>query len=329
MVYILYGEDDFLIKESLAKIKEDCGGVELGDANTTLFDGTKITLNELVAACNTIAFLAPKRLVIVEGLLSRFEVKEKRRGRAKPELHDWGPLAEHVANMPDSTVLVLLDAKLSKTNPLLKKFDQIATITEYVPLKGMDLHYWIRSRVVATGGEISAQAIRYLIDTIGNNLWILSNEINKLCTYAGGRRIEVTDINSLVSHAKETGVFVMVDAIVQRRLGLASRLLHQLMDDGSAPSYLLYMITRQFRLLIQAKELIAQQLPDRTIGGKLGLNLGFVLEKTLEQARAYSLGRLEETYRKLLDTDLSIKTGMMEGESALDLLITDLCSKEE
>ena len=219
----------------------------------------------------------------------------------------------------------MFDGKVSKSKPLLKNLAPVAQVREYVPPRGMELQNWIRSRVTGNGCEISPVALRLLTDLIGNNLWILSNEIDKLCLYAKERRIEEADVNLLVSYARESNVFAMVDAIVQRRLGMASRLKHQLQDEGSAPPYLLYMITRQFRLLIQAKMLSTQRLPMSTIGSKLGLPSGFVLEKTLEQARGYSLGRLKDTYRKLLETDLSIKTGAVDGEVALDLLITELC----
>jgi len=327
LFYILYGEDEFSIKETLDRIKTECGGREFGEANTTVLEGGKFTLNELIAACNTMPFLAPKRLVVVEGLLGRFESKEKRRGRRTqiPEVKEWDALTQHIDDMPDSTVLVLVDGKLTKANTMLRKFSAKAIVREFTPPKGGELQNWVRSRVSSRGGTFSFSAERLLIDFIGGNLWILSNEIDKLCLYAGEQRIEEDDINMLVSYAREANVFTMVDAIVQHRLGIASRLLHQLLDGGSAPPYLLYMITRQFRLLIQAKQLMAQRLAIKTIGNKIGLTSEFVLEKTLEQAREYTMKRLEEAYRKLLATDISIKTGALSGELALDLLVTELC----
>lgn len=328
MLYILYGEDSFSIRESLTKIKADCGGAELGESNTILLEGDKVSLNELVSICNTMSFLAPKRLVMVENLLARFEPKGKRRGGDQlSQLKDWSALAENAVSMPESTVLVLVDGKLSRANPLLKKLSPLAKVREYMPPKGMELQNWIRARVAGNGCEISPSALGLLTDLIGGNLWILSNEIDKLCVHAGERRIEEADINSLVSYARESNVFAMVDAIVQRRLGVASRLIHQLLNEGSAPPYLLYMMTRQFRLLVQAGRLMAQGLPASAIGTKIGETTDWRLEKVLKQARGYSLERLEESYRRLLETDLSIKTGTVDGAVALDLLITDLCGR--
>ena len=327
MIYILHGEDDFTIKETLLGIKQDCGGDLLGESNVTVFNGEEISANELTAACNTISFLSPKRLVIVEGLLGQFERKGKKgRGKSKtPELKEWESFAE--SDMPESTVLVLVENKISKKNPIFVKLAPIAEIKECDPLdpRGKNLPKWIRSRVKKNNGEISPKALRVLIDLIGNNLWILSSEIDKLCLYAEGRVIEENDINLLVGYARESNVFQMVDAIVQRRLGAASRLMHLQLSEGSAPPYLLYMITRQFRLLVQVKSLMGKKMPPSKIGNRIGITSEYVLGKTLDQARAYPSGRIEDTYKRLLAADLSIKTGKLEGELALDLLLTDLC----
>jgi DNA polymerase-3 subunit delta len=227
--------------------------------------------------------------------------------------------------MPQSTVLVLIDGKLSRANPLLKKLSPLASVREYTPPKGMELENWIHARVAKNGHMISPAALRLLVNLIGNNLWILSSEIEKLSVHAGGRRIEEADVNSLVSYARESNVFAMVDAIVQRRSEVASRLIHQLLDEGSPPPYLLYMITREFRLLVQARRLMADHMPANAIGTRIGETTRWRLEKVLRQAGGYSVERLEESYRKLLHTDLSIKSGTVDGAVALHLLITDLC----
>lgn len=329
MITILYGEDDFTIRERLSQIKADCGASGLGDAGTTTFDGQKLSFDELAAACNTISFLAPKRLVIVEGLLGRFEKKEKRgKGNTKsPELKEWEALAG--LTMPETTVMVIVDGKVKKTNPLLKKLSPVAEIREYAPfdLRDNKLPEWILARARLNGGSISPQAVKFLIEITGNNLWILASEINKLCLYAGDRPVNEADIRLMVSGARESNIFHLVDAVVQQKQDIASRMLHQLLDEGSAPPYLLFMITHEFRLLIQVKELSTRRLPASIIGSKIGEFKEWKVDKMLKQARKYSMESLVKSYRRLLETDLAIKTGGMEGETALDLLITDLCRK--
>jgi len=129
-----------------------------------------------------------------------------------------------------------------------------------------------------------------------------------------------------VSYAREASVFTMVDALIEGRASTAARLLHQLLEEGATAPYLLVMITRQLRLLVQAKELTLKGVPASLIKDRLGLASDYTLTKALQQSRRYSMGRLEQVYRKLLETDLAIKRGIWKGELALDLLVAELCA---
>ncbi len=281
MLYIFHGEDDFSRSEALTELKQKVGAEELGMANIAILEGQKLSLNELIIICNTIPFLAAKRLVIVEGLLSRFEQKDRRRG-VRPELGEWGALKGYIATLPPSTVLALVDGKLGRDNPLLKELAPKAKVREFPPIRGAELHDWIWSRVGERGGDISQPALRLLANLVGENLWILGAEIDKLCLYALGRRIEENDVRLLVSYVREANIFAMVDAIIQRKLAVASQLLHQFIDEGAAPPYLLFMITRQFRLLVRAKELSSQRLPPAEFIGRVGVPSGHLLQRVME-----------------------------------------------
>ncbi|GAH83215.1 unnamed protein product, partial [marine sediment metagenome] len=131
------------------------------------------------------------------------------------------------------------------------------------------------------------------------------------------------DIKAIVSSAQEANVFAMVDAILDFKAGVAEQLLEQLLNRGASSAYLLVMLSRQVRLIVRAKELRRRRRPEAEIQSKLGL-APFPLRKTLEQAQRYPLERLKEVYHKLLQTDLSIKTGKFEGGLALNLLIAEL-----
>jgi DNA polymerase-3 subunit delta len=213
---------------------------------------------------------------------------------------------------------------------MLAALEPQANVSEFKPLRSDELRSWVQSRVATNEGSISPRALRLLSDFIGSNLQLLSVEIEKLCLYAQGRKIEEDDVRSLVAEAVEASVFDMVDAILERRADEATRLLRQLEDEGSAPPYLLFMVTRQFRLVTQAKDLLLQHRKTDEIRYSLGINKDFVLQKTLKQARAHSMERLREVYHKLLDTDIAIKSGRYKGdggELALELLVCELCEE--
>jgi len=183
--------------------------------------------------------------------------------------------------------------------------------------------------VSEAGGSISPQAVDLLARFVGGNLWIMANEIDKLVLFTSGRRIEEEDVRLVVSYAQEANVFAMVDAILELKAGVAEQLQQQLLQRGAAPAYLLVMLVRQVRMIVRVKELRNQRKSKIEIQNKLALTSEFTLRKTLEQADRYSLTRLKEVYHKLLEADLSIKTGRFDAELALNILIAELCQRHK
>ncbi len=328
MLYILYGEDDFSLTRSLEEIKKGLGDQSLLAANTTVLEGQQLSLDQLKAVGETVPFLAEKRLVIIQGLLGRFEpqVRPRRQKKTAPTEQNKQDkaFAGYLSNLPDSTVLVMIDGGVKNNNPLFKQLSAKATVRSFPMLKEPQLRQWIKKEVSAQGASVSPEAVELLARLVGGNLWIMTNEINKLALFASGRRIEVEDVKAIVSSAQEANVFAMVDAILDFRAGVAEQLLEQLLSRGASPAYLLTMLSRQVRMIVRARELRRQRQSEAEIQNRLGL-ASFALRKTLEQAQRYSLGRLKQVYSKLLQADLSIKTGRYGGELALNLLIAELC----
>ena len=328
LLYVLHGEDNFSLTKSLKEIKKGLGDPSLLAANTTFLDGQQLSIDQLRAVCETVPFLAEKRLVIIQGLLERFEPQAKPRRRKKVasptgQNKQDKAFADYLSGIPDSTVLVLLDGRIRSNNTLLKQL-ATAKVRSFPLLKEAQLKQWIKKEIAEKDISMSQQAVDLLAQLVGSNLWIMTNEITKLALFASGRRIEVEDVKTVVSSAQETNVFALVDAILDFNAGVAEQLLEQLLNRGASPAYLLAMLSRQVRMIVRARELRRQRQSDAEIQSRLGLT-PFALRKTLEQAQRHSLERLKEAYRKLLQADLSIKTGKYDGELALNLLIVELC----
>ena len=332
MLYILSGEDEFSISRALDTIKKGIGDPSALAVNTTTLDGRQLTLDQLRPICETFPFLSERRLVIVNGLLERFEAGSKK-GRKKKasnipdRQNEYQALADYMSNLPESTAVVLVDGRVKSGNPLFKALSTKAEVRRFPLLKGDELRQWIRGRVSEEGGRISPRAIESLARLVGGNLWAMSGEINKLVLFAIGRCIEEGDVMEVVSYAQEASVFTMVDAILEFKAGVAQRLLEELLRRGAAPPYLLVMLTRQVRMVILAREMKRRGENGSEIQRRLGLKGDYALRKTLEQAGSYSRQRLKEIYQQLLDTDLSIKTGKYDGELALNILVAELCQR--
>jgi DNA polymerase-3 subunit delta len=327
MLHILHGQDDFSLNQALEKIKADLGDREAVATSTTRLEGQHLTLAELRNKCYAAPFLSSRRLVIVEGLLGRFEVRESkpRSGKAKSKNGpgEWEGLDSYIEQMPDTTVLVLVDGEVKNNNSILKKLSPLAEVRAFPLLRGKDLKAWIRQRVRQEGGDISPQAVNLLAELIGGDLWAMDGEIRKLLLYSQERPISDDDVRKLVSCIQEANIFALVDAVAEGRTELAQRTLHRLYDEGMAPPYILVMITRQFRLIAQAREL-KNGLSRLQIQDRLGLKQSYVVDRTLDQAKLYDFDGVKRAYDKLLETDLAIKTGKYSDRLALELLVTEL-----
>lgn len=331
MLHILVGEDDFSIRQALGEIKKNIGDATALMTNTTILDGRQVARDQLSNACETVPFLAEKRLVIVEGLLERFEpsgrMAKKKAPRQADQTEEYKLFADAIKRLPPFTELVITGGQVNQRNPMLLELSASTKVMNFPLLKGSQLSQWVERRVAGAGGGITPQAIALLVRFVGNDLWTMAGEIDKLAQYAGGRRIEEADVKAVVSYAQEANVFAMVDAILEFRVGAAQGLLQQLFNQGNAPAQLLTMLARQVRIIFQVKEMRGRGKTRGEIQSKLGLNSDFLLRKAWEQADKYSLARLQEVFHKLLEADLAIKTGKMEGEIALDILVAELGQK--
>lgn len=358
MVYVLFGDEDFLLSEELEGIKSSLGpDDDMADLNTARLAGQSLTLPELKAICDSVPFLASSRLVIVEGLLKRFEPRRSarqrsgaaarglgtepetstqeagaspsRRGQSTRELEGgWEALGDYARQMPETTHLVLVDLvenPLNRSNPLLALLKPVAQVREFRKLRGLALEQWVRERVSRLGIHVTPPALTLLIQVVGDNLRILNSELEKLSLYAGEEPVQPQHVRDLVASARESTIFSLIDAVAERKLPRAQHALHELLKDGWAEPQILFRLSQQFRLLLLAKVLGQQKVSGQALMQRLGIRSEFPFKKTVQQARRYSVPSLENVLRRLLDTDVAVKTGRLHPDVALELLVTDLC----
>ena len=329
MLYILYGRDGFSLNQALEKVKAGLGEREMVATGTTRLEGRSLTFSELRNNCDAVPFLSAHRLVIVDGLLGRFEPKQgrprsgKRATKSGGGLGEWEGLASYIKRMPETTVLVLVDGEVKSHNPLLKQLSPVAEVRAFPLLRGKDLRAWVQQRVREEGGDITPPAVNLLIELIGGDLWAMDSEIQKLLLYCQKPAIGQDDVRKLTGYIQEANIFALVDAVAEGRTELAQRVLHRLYNEGMAPTHILVMITRQFRLIAQAKDL-KPGLSRPEMQDRLGLTSSFLLDKTLRQAKMYDFAGVKRAYDKLLETDSAIKTGKYGDKLALELLVTEL-----
>ena len=332
-VHLLHG-DSFLVPRRLEELIAEVGASDVLEANRHRLVGSQTKPGELLSMCNALPFMDDYRLVIVEGLLGTAESQGRGRGRGRGRnsssdsgvAGQWQALGDAIPQMPDSTVLVFTDGALGANNPLLRMLRPVAQVEELSAPSGEALARWVKSAVEAKGASISPSANRSITDLVGNDLWTLSQELEKLALYCSGREIQENDVGEMVSQVREANIFVAVDAMIDGRPGVALRLLHQLKEDGKEAPQIIGMVERQLRLLALARDAIDRGLPQSEMKGRLGTSSDFVVRKTSEQARRHSMPEIIWRYNRLLETDLAIKRGRLEPDLALELLVGDVAA---
>jgi DNA polymerase-3 subunit delta len=325
--YIFHGPEEFLRAEALIELRAQAG--DGTGMNTTLLDGRKVTLPELINAANALPFLGEQRLTIVDGLLTRLaSAKGKGAGKANKEFVEG--LVMFLPTLAPSSLLVFSEeGSLDDDHPVLRAAQahkDNVTVRLFARLGEMDLRKWLTERAKRKGGSLSPDAIEALVATGEPDLRLLDQELEKLVTYAGNRAITRADVQLLVHATRTVDVFAMVDALGQRNGRKAIEQFHALVDEGEPAPRLLFMITRQFRLLLQAKDLTEQRatMPDMM---KALAAPRFVVDKMIAQARQFTLPQLEHIYWRLLETDQSIKTGQLDAVLAVDMLIAEVAAR--
>jgi DNA polymerase-3 subunit delta len=315
MFYVFHGDDTFAQKETLADLLSKMGDPAMLELNTTRFEGI-MAFSALRQACDVVPFLAKRRVVIVEGLLA-----------AKPDETFLGKLLTYLPDMPDSARLFFMESRALPANHRLIKLAEKAAngfVRLFERPEGAALNRWIQQRVQAQGGQISPRATHMLATNIGNDLAIQENEITKLVLFAGeGRTIGAEDVTLLSPYVAEASIFDLVDALGGRDVRRTAQLLHQKLNDGTDPFYLFAMLIRQFRLLIQVKDLALKGARPHEIAGSLKLH-SMVASKLHQQSHGFSLEQLERIYRHLLDVDVDVKTGKADMTTSLHLFMAAL-----
>ncbi len=330
-VYILRGDDREQIESRLHDFSARLGEPDMAEMNTSHLEGKSISLNDLRSAALAIPFLTDRRLVIVEDALQPFA------GRGKEK--DREAFLELLNSLPQTTALVLVipDSRkyrrgsfewetLQKKNWLIAwtvKNPEKAIILDCALPTDAEMSQWVRAKAAELGGSLSPAAVSMLVEYVGNNTQRAAQEITKLLTYVNfARPADDKDVEQVTAQDQQASIFDMVDAIGNRDGQTAVKTLHILLEDSDALP-LFGMIVRQFRLMLQAREILDAGGNQAEVAKRLKQH-SYVAQKITGQARQFSLSALEEIYHQLLQIDLEGKTGGMDVGLALDVLIAQL-----
>jgi DNA polymerase-3 subunit delta len=329
VVYLFYGEDDFAIAQEIASLEGKMGDPALASLNTNRLDGSKTSLEEIRSVVMAMPVLLERRLVILERPTQVVNRTGGRKGDGSPR----EKFLELLDQLPATTALVLAEYQTltsdrerqnNKIHWLERWTDQAGgrAYKRLFPLpSGAAMQRWIQGQAGLMNGRFTPQAAALLADLVGSDTRLAYNEIEKSLAYSGYQRpVEVEDVENLAVSARQVDVFSLVDAIGNQDGRRALGLLHRLLVDQEA-GMIFGMVVRQFRLLIQAREVLDGGGSEGQLVSETGMH-PYVARKTVAQVRPFSMARLVEIYHRLLEIDEAVKTGQIDIDIALDTFIT-------
>ncbi len=305
-VYLLYGEEDYL-RRQYAKRLMDALSDEEDTANTTRFSGRDIDPGEVIDLAETMPFFAEHRCIFIEdcGFF-------KKGGEA---------LADYVESVPGSTYLIFSESEVDRRSRLFKQVNKAGYAAEFPRQSEEDLMRWVLGRLKREHKKITRPVMELFLFRTGDQMELIDRELEKLLSYTMGREVIGAEEVAAVCGAQVAGrIFEMVDAVALKQQARALELYYDLLLQKEPPMRILFLITRQFQILMQLKEMEERGFDPRTMASQVKVP-GFAIRKYLDQASRFTDRQLLAAVRDGVQAEEDIKTGQMEDRLAVELLL--------
>lgn len=322
-IYLLYGEETFLLESCLKKIKNNFGERKEG-INEIKLDDTNV--NSIISDMETPAFGYEKKIIIVRnsGLFKK-EGKRKTGVNTKLIENVARYINENIETIKEAVVLVFVEKEIEK-NELYKEVEKNGIVCEFQELKPIQLIARIKAICKAYKVNIDDNTAKYFIECAGTNMQDLINEIRKLIEY-GGENSEITkkEIDLLCIKQLDSVIFDLTDNIGKKNVTKALQVLNDLLYQKEPIQKILITLYNHFKKLYITKLAIKE---NKNIAESLKLkpNQIFLVNKYKMQANYFGEKELRTIIEELINLDYNYKTGLIDLNIGLESILCKYCS---
>lgn len=282
-IYLLYGEEAYLRKQYKNRLKEAIIGDD--SMNYHYYEGKGVTIGEVIDQAETMPFFSEKRLILMENT-----------GLFKGGGEE---LSEYLKSPAQTVYFLFVETEVDKRSKLYKTVSAKGCAVEFGIQDENTLKRWVLGMVKRENKKISEPALNFLLEMTGTDMENIQKEMEKLFCYCMDQdAITERDIVQICTKRISSHIFDMINAIADRKQKKALELYYELLALKEPPMRILFLITRQFNLLLQVKELAGKGYQGRAIGEKVGLP-GFVAGKYVTQASRFQKEELRETVEEI------------------------------
>lgn len=314
-LYVLYGTETYLIEEMVRHMKINALSGNADDFNYAVFDLEQVPVESMLQEAETLPFMGDRRLVIGQNAWFLTGAKAK-----KEVSHNLDALAAYTESPSDSSVVVLtvLHSKLDERKKLVKQLKKCGTVMNFKGLGTAQLRAWIKRKVSQYGAMIDSAAVEKLVQQTGNDLRLIHQECVKLATYVGeGGTITIQHVGVMVPRALEEDIFKLVDYMGKMKIEGALGVFYDLIKKREEPLKILSLIARQFRIMLQVKEMSLRGYSQKQTASALGLH-PYAVKIAAEQGKQFSDKQLGALLLEAKKTDYAIKSGQKDKTLAIE-----------
>jgi DNA polymerase III subunit delta len=314
-LYLLYGEEGFLIQEVLDLIIMEVVDPAVGDFNFNTLYCRESSASDIVTLAQTLPFMCEKRLIIAKEI----------------ELFKSAELEELTAYLndpsPSSCLVMVSNQGKYEKKAIISAVEKHGAVVRFYPLLEREITGWIESWARTHGLTIQRDAAQYLCQSIGFDLQKIVNELQKVGIYIKrGKIITFEDVKTVVGDFREYTSFDLAAAIGQKNKGKALVILSRLIQEGEEPVALLGAIAWNFRKLLQAKAMEEAGIKSDEIMKKLRI----IFHQTglfKDQMRRFNTAELSAVFPVMMSTDKVLKSRGLNGKLLLERMILKLCEE--
>lgn len=319
--YLLYGTESYLMDTFIQKLKATVLSEEALDFNYEAFNMLETPVTTALEAAETYPFMVDKRMVIMNEALFFTGAKAKYKDE-----HNLDALQAYLSNPTDYSIVVFTatQEKLDERKKIVKLLADLGCVVQCSGLEAASLHHWITETTHTLGVSIEDEAIFLLSEFGGKNLQLMRMELEKFA-HAVGRAGRITQeiVYSLGTQSIEQDVFRLVDHVVHYRTAESLTALRDLIKQNEEPVKILFLIARQIRIMLRARELDRQGYSQGKIASQLKLH-PYAVKLAIQQSRGFSDQQLFHALDQLAEADYSMKTSSGDKLIILETFIIQL-----
>ncbi len=305
-IYLLYGEERYLRKQYTDRLKKALCG-ENDSMNTHFYEGKDVPVGEIIDLAETLPFLAPRRVILISnsGLFKSGGEK----------------MAEYLAAPNETTYFVFTENEVDKRSKLFKAVQSKGYATEFAIQDENTLKRWIAGILHKEGKKITENTVQLFLTKTGTDMENIRMELEKLICYCMDQEIITeADVNTICTNRISNHIFDMINAIADKQTSKALQLYYDLLALREPPMRILFLVARQYNMLLQVKELKSKGYDNKSIGSKIGVP-PFVAGKYVTQASRFKTVELQRAVTQCVEAEEAVKTGRMNDMMSVEMLI--------